>query len=324
MDLQTRHMNNGFGCDSLGRLTRVMVHRPGDELRIINDANYRDWLFDRVPDVAAFRAEHEAYGELLRSHGVEVLELADHVAHAAQKLAHMPNVTYLHDIAVVSNRGAILSCMAWTGRRDEHLVVREALENLGIPIFSAFDDPQDAFEGCLLLSPQTILVAETERHSPLSIYKFIARALSAFEEVIYLKIPKARRFMHPDTVYNRITDRLARVYLPAMEAAWLYRPGRVEPVDFPELMRARGIELLNVSDSEQQRLACSFVPLEPGVIFHYDTALNPSTRRQLACRGVEIIPFHAHALHAGGGSLRCLTLRLHRATRTIEGEKIRR
>jgi arginine deiminase len=166
-----------------------------------------------------------------------------------------------------------------------------------------------------LLSPQTILVAQTERHSFLSIRKFIARALAAFDEVIYLKIPKARRFMHPDTIYNRITDRLALAYLPAIEAAYLYRKDSVAPVDFPEWIRARGIELINVSDAEQQRLACSFVPLEPGAIFHYDTALDASTRKQLERRGVQIIPFHPHALHAGGGSLRCLTLRLHRAAR---------
>ena len=306
------HANGCFGCDCLGRLTRVMVHRPGAELEIIDATNYRRWLFDHVPDVAAFREEHAAYCELLRAHGVEVLELADYVADAPAKLARLPNITYMHDTAVISRHGAILSCMAWTGRCGEHLVVREALENLGIPIFSAFDGPQDAFEGCLLLSPRTILVAETERHSPASIRTFIARALSAFDEVIYVKIPKARRFMHPDTIYNRITDRLALVHLPAIRAARRYRNGGVEPIDFPALMRARGIELVDVSDAEQRRLACSFVPLEPGVIFHYDTALDPATRRRLARRGVEIIPFHPHALHAGGGSLRCLTLRLHR------------
>ncbi len=315
MNPESLHTNGCFGCDALGRLTRVMVHRPGAELEIINETNYRNWLFDSVPDVAGFREEHEAYCELLRSYGVEVLELADYVANAPAKLANMPNITYMHDVAVISRRGAILSRMAWASRRDEHLVVREALENLGIPIFSAFDGPQDAFEGCLLLSPQTILVAETERHSPASIRKFITRALSAFDEVIYVKIPKARRFMHPDTVYNRITDRLALAYLPAIDAAYLCRKDAVEPVDFPAFMRDRGIELINVSDAEQQRLACSFVPLEPGVILHYDTALDPATRRELSRRGVEIIPFHPHALRAGGGSLRCLTLRLHRATR---------
>ncbi len=318
MSSDVRDGTSCFGCDHLGRLTRVMVHKPGDELKVINSANYRDWLFDHVPDVDRFREEHEAYCELLRSCGIEVLELADYVEDAPQKLAKMPNVTYMHDIAVISSRGAILSCMAWAARRNEHVVVREALQNLGIPIFLEFDEPQDAFEGCLLLSPHTILVAETERHSPPSIRKFVDRALCAFDEVICLQIPKARRYMHPDTIYNRVTERLSLVYVPAIQAAYVYRKGRVEPIDFPEFMRARGIELINVSDSEQRRLACSFVPLEPGVILHYDTALDSMTQRLLARKGVEIILFRPEAMRAGGGSLRCITLRLHRAGTTTD------
>jgi arginine deiminase len=305
--------NGHFGCESLGRLTRVMVHRPGDELKVINAANYGQWLFDSVPDINGFREEHQAYCELLQSHGVEVLELSDHIENASEKLASMPNITYMHDTAVVSSKGAMLSSMAWEGRRNEHVVVREALKNIGIPIFSEFDEPHDAFEGCLLLSPQTILVAQTERHSLKSIRKFVAKVLSAFDEVIYVEIPKARRYMHPDTIYNRITERLSLVYLPAIEAAYLLRKGGVEQIDFQEFMQARGIELVPVSDDEQRRLACSFVPLEPGVIFHYDTALDHATRKQLSQKGVEIIFFHPRAMRAGGGSLRCLTLRLHRA-----------
>jgi len=54
------------------------------------------------------------------------------------------------------------------------------------------------------------------------------------------------------------------------------------------------------------------VPLEPGVILHYDTALSGRTRQRLSRRGVELILFHPDAMLAGGGSLRCLTLRLHR------------
>jgi arginine deiminase len=292
----------------------VMVHRPGDELDIINSENYHDWLFDSVPDINAFREEHQAYTELLKSHGVEVLELADYIDNPAQKLARMPNITYMHDIAVISSKGAILSCMAMDGRRNEHLVVKEALQNIGIPIFSEFDEPEDAFEGCLLLSPRTVLVAETERHNWKSISKFILKALSAFDEVIFVKIPKARRYMHPDTIYNRITEQLSLVYLPAFESTFLFRQGYVERIDFTKYMQANGIELINVSDSEQRRLACSFVPLEPGVIFHYDTALDDSTRKVLAQKGVEMIVFHPEALRAGGGSLRCITLRLHRTT----------
>ena len=312
MFMDTPAAAGAFGCDHLGRLIRVMVHRPGDELKIINAANCRDWLFDAVPDLPRFREEHQQYCELLSSCGVEVLELADFVDDAARKLARLPNITYLHDTAVITGRGAILSSMAWAGRRNEHWVVREALGNLRIPILWEFDDPEDAFEGCLLPWPRAVLVAETGRHSPASIRKFLARAVLDFDEVIHLDVPKARRYMHPDTIYNRITEHLALVHLPAVRAACRYTRDGVEPIDFAAFMQARGVELVGVSDSEQRRLACSFVPLEPGVILHYDTALDPATRRRLSRRGVEFLFFHPNALRAGGGSLRCLTLRLHR------------
>ncbi len=312
MSIGVPALDSCFGCDYLGRLTRVMVHKPGDELKIIDAANHRDWLFDSVPDLPAFQDEHECYCEFLRLQGVEVLELADWIDDAEEKLTRLPNITYMHDIAVISDQGAILSAMAWEGRRNEHLVVREALQNLEIPILWEFDEPTDAFEGCLLPWPRAVLVAETERHSPQSVRKFLQSARQDFEEVIYLDVPKARRYMHPDTIYNRITERLALVYLPAIQAAYVYRRDVVEPIDFPEFMQARGVELVNVSDAEQRRLACSFVPLEPGVVLHYDTALDPATRRLLSRKGVEFIFFHPEAMRAGGGSLRCLTLRLHR------------
>jgi len=37
-----------------------------------------------------------------------------------------------------------------------------------------------------------------------------------------------------------------------------------------------------------------------------------NTKNKLSCKGVEIIQFHPEALLAGGGSLRCLTLRIWR------------
>ncbi len=86
----------------------------------------------------------------------------------------------------------------------------------------------------------------------------------------------------------------------------------VDKIDFAEHMQRKGVELINISDSEQMRLACSFVPLQPGVIFHYDTALDRETQILLARKGVEVIFFHPEALLAGGGSLRCITLRLRR------------
>jgi arginine deiminase len=301
-----------YGCDQFGRLTTVMMHRPGRELELINKYNHTDWLFDEVPDIARFIEEHDRYRQMLISYGVRVLELMDHLNDHRELVSRMPNLTYMHDTAVISSKGAILSSMAWDGRKDEHLVVRDALVNLGIPILFEFDDTRDAFEGCLLLSSETILVAETERHTKRAIDRFMRKALTEFEEVIYVDIPKARRYMHPDTIYNRLDNHLALAYLPAFVTTYSYQRQGVERIDFVEHMRRKGVRIVEVSDSEQRRLACSFVPLEPGVIFHYDTALDRDTQVRLAREGVDIIFFHPDAIRAGGGSLRCLTLRLHR------------
>lgn len=301
-----------YGCETFGRLTKVLLHRPNDSLKLINQHNMGQWLFDQVPDIEQFVAEHDRYRELLTSSGVEVLELSDYVIKNRRNIDYMPNLVYMHDIAAITRKGAILSKMAWDARKGEEVVVREALTNLGIPILAEFNDPDDAFEGCLLLSQKTVLVAHTERHKRRSIEGFIARALDFFEEVIFVEIPKARRYMHPDTIYNRVDHNLALAYLPAFEETWLYTATGASEIDFTAHMRRKGVEIINVTDSEQRRLACSFVPLRPGVMLHYDTALDKETQLRLARKGVEIIFFHPEAMVAGGGSLRCVTLRLHR------------
>lgn len=301
-----------YGCEGFGRLTTVMLHRPGRELEVVARENHRQWLFDGVPDVEGFVEEHDRYRELLVSHGVEVLELRDYVDDHDELISRMPNLVYLHDTAVISTKGAFLSAMAWQARRNEEAVVREALSKLGIPILFEFHDPSDAFEGCLLLSPDTVLVAETERHSPQAVGKFVQNALTVFREVVYVDVPKARRYMHPDTIFNRVSANLAVAFPPAFKASYLFTRDGVQPVDFIDFMRRKGVELISVSDSEQRRLACSLVSLEPGVIVHFDTALDRNTRTLLARRGVEVIFFHPQALTAGGGSLRCMTLRVHR------------
>ena len=84
------------------------------------------------------------------------------------------------------------------------------------------------------------------------------------------------------------------------------------PIDLPSFLAKRGIEMIAVSDKEQQNLACSFVPLQSGVMLHYDTALEKETIDKLKAKGVEILFFHPDAMRAGGGSLRCHTLRLCR------------
>lgn len=301
-----------YGCDELGRLKSVLMHTPGDELLLVNESNYKHWLYDKVPEISGYVKEHMRYQELLESNGVKVYKLEDHVEENIELISRMPNLTFLHDTAVISRKGAILSKMRPPARENEEVVVKEALNKLGIPILSEFNGREGFFEGCLLLSNDTVFVADTERHTYPFIQEFILNMLKEFEEVIYVRIPKARRYMHPDTVFNRMREDLALAYLPAFEETRLYTENSREEIDFEGFMQEKGMGIIPVSDSEQSRLACSFVPLESGTILHYDIALDEETKKKLAQEGVEIIPFHPEALLAGGGSLRCHTLRLCR------------
>jgi arginine deiminase len=55
----------------------AILHRPGAELRRLTPRNSDDLLFDGLPWVARAQEEHDAFAELLSSHGVEVLLLCD-------------------------------------------------------------------------------------------------------------------------------------------------------------------------------------------------------------------------------------------------------
>jgi arginine deiminase len=303
-----------YGCDQFGRLTDVMLHAPGESLNLINEDNRKFWLFDAVPNTRRYNEEHGRYRMLLESCGVRVHMLEECVTSHTELLRKLPNLTFLYDVAVVSRHGAMLSKMAWGGRKKEDLVVREGLENLGIPIFHEFEDDDDAFEGFMILDERTLMVIYTERHKLSSIWKFMDAAVRDYDEIIFADVPKTRRYMHPDTIFNRLTPRLAIAYLPAFRNTTLVTRTGIREIEFQKYMARRGIELITVTEREQQMLACSFVPLESGVIIHYDTALDSTLRDVLNRKGIELVLFHPEAMLAGGGSLRCHTLPLHRET----------
>lgn len=67
-----------LGADSeVGTLRAVILHRPGAELQRLTPRNNDTLLFDGLPWVARAQQEHDAFAELLRGRGVEVMLLGD-------------------------------------------------------------------------------------------------------------------------------------------------------------------------------------------------------------------------------------------------------
>src|SRR5574341_723048 len=56
----------------VGKLRRVIVHRPGLEHRRLTPSNAEELLFDDVLWVTRAKAEHDMFRELMRERGVEV------------------------------------------------------------------------------------------------------------------------------------------------------------------------------------------------------------------------------------------------------------
>ena len=59
----------------IGKLKKVMLHRPGQELENLMPDHLERLLFDDIPFLADAQNEHDAFAQALRDEGIEVLYL---------------------------------------------------------------------------------------------------------------------------------------------------------------------------------------------------------------------------------------------------------
>ena len=71
--------------NEVGRLERVIVHRPGDEVVRMTQWELEPLLFDDILSVDVARAEHDVLVEILRHDGAQVIEVEDVLVEALQR-----------------------------------------------------------------------------------------------------------------------------------------------------------------------------------------------------------------------------------------------
>jgi len=69
----------------VGKLKRVMLHRPGKELERLTIDNKDELLFDDIPWVEEAQKEHDAFADLLRDNGVEVVYFRNCLSHVLRE-----------------------------------------------------------------------------------------------------------------------------------------------------------------------------------------------------------------------------------------------
>ncbi len=64
----------------IGRLKKVLLHRPGEELENLTPFIMKKFLFDDIPYLKVARQEHEVFASTLKNNSVEIEYVEDLVS----------------------------------------------------------------------------------------------------------------------------------------------------------------------------------------------------------------------------------------------------
>jgi len=268
-----------------GRLQRVLLHRPGEEIDDLSDPDAAQML-GKLDPVRA-RSQHDAMAGAYRDEGVEV-----HLVEPGERPP--PNLVFAADLVFMTPEGAILGRPASTVRAGEERFVARRLADLGIPLLRSIRG-HGIFEcaDAMWLDGGSVLLAQglrTNREGAL-------QAAAALKE---LGVEVLHTSLLPGTMHLmgqlRFLDRdLAMVWRERLSEATL------------DILRKRGIRLLVPPDREEasSNMAMNFVTLNPRRILM--PAGCPATRALLESEGIECRCVAVQELTRAGGGIACMT-----------------
>jgi len=108
----------------IGRLRKVMLHRPGAELENLMPEYLERLLFDDIPYLREAQREHDAFADCLRSQGVEVVYLTDLVAESIKEPEVRQNFirAFLDESGVRDERTKSLLTEYFSQMQDKEMV----------------------------------------------------------------------------------------------------------------------------------------------------------------------------------------------------------
>ena len=90
----------------IGKLNKVLLHRPGLELEALTPSTMERLLFDDIPFLKVAQQEHDRFAEVLRENGVEVVYYVQETAKALStpKLQQSLIEDFL-DLSLITSKG---------------------------------------------------------------------------------------------------------------------------------------------------------------------------------------------------------------------------
>jgi N-dimethylarginine dimethylaminohydrolase len=293
------------GHSMTGELLRVMVCPPVNAGW--NDSSrtelWQELGFQRAPDFARAKREHEIFCALLRESGAEVVVLP-----ASDFLTL--DAVYAHDASLATDLGLVLMNPGKKSRRPEAAAHASFCSQLGISVLGEIVAPGISEAGDIVwLDAQTLLIGQGYRTNRSGIGQI--RALLSFQikleikpgsptktiEVLSARLPHGAgpsACLHLMSLMSMLDEQTILVDLP-----WL-------TVETVELLKGRGFRLIEIEPSERDTLACNVLSLGRKRLVAIEE--NSKTNQRLRDAGFEVSTFPGSALCInGGGGPTCLT-----------------
>jgi dimethylargininase len=266
-------------------LRDVLVKPPGPAFgRAFDDPAYGfRWPVD--PDAA--RREHDGLVALLDRLGVRV--------HVLDEETDDPDLVYVFDPILITDRGAIPLRAGKPNRRDEPGILERWAAGHGIPLLGRIEPPGTVEGGDTLWLRSDLLCVgrslRTDDAGACQLAAVVGGDVRIFD-LPYWRGPD--ELVHLLSVISPVADDLAAVFLPLL------------PAGLHAVLRDLAVRLVEVPEDEYATLGCNVLAVRPGVVVVAEG--NPSTRRRLEAAGCEVhaIPLREVGQNGSGGPT-CLT-----------------
>lgn len=293
-----------WGCNNdVGRLRMVLMHRPGEELKIVDPKKrlpeigaFGDpetgwyWRGDVVPDLVAQQAQHDGLVKALRAEGVEIVFL-DECAPGKMKSI------YTRDSSIAVDGGAIVTRLGPPIRRGEELPVTRTLAKLGMPILRTIHGTGILEGGSFaFINPKTAVVGLSSRVN--------AAGVDQLEDVLrvqgveLLRVHLTGYRLHIDGAFVMV-DVDTAIINPTQLPFWF-----LQKLDE---MKVRTIEV----HPEDPVFTINCLAVRPGRVL-MNEGIGPRTLDKLAKAGIEIVTVPYDKVYLGGGGIHCSTAPLIR------------